>query len=727
MSFLFPLYFLGAAALAAPILLHLRKRPPKDQTIFSSLMFLDKTPEKLTRRSKLEKLFLLALRCLVLVLLALMFARPFLADQPFAAGVSQGRRVVVLLDKSASMQRADLWSQSVRKMEEELSTLEAGDEAAVIIFDEKDSVVIGFDQWKQLPPPERVKFTMGMLKETVPGWRTTAIGESLTTAVELMADRDAVDAASGLRIGEKEVVLLSDFQEGSERSSLNRLAWPEDVKLRNVVMKTEGATNFSLHTASNKNEEDDDTGSSDEGVKSGNEKEHDMVRVRVASSQEGKAEKFTLSWVGEGASADDKVEGNVPPGGARVLMAPPRFNEAASGILEIKGDDHAFDNRVYVGPTQPRPVKILYLGEEVKKVDAGSPLFYLSRALRKTVAVDPLLESQRTAEVKTADQLKGFDIVILTGDWDTGLGEKLADFISEAGGVVLCVVTDEIGSNELEALTRLSGVDVSEAEVEDYAMLAGLDFEHPVMVPFAKAQVRDFSKIHFWKHRVLSLPDSIKDQSKVSIMASFDDGRPAWLDVRQGKGRVYLMMSGWEPRESQLALSSKFVPLLYSILTEAGFSAVKPRPIYIGGAIPVAGAMSVKKPGESDVIELKKNQESFTATDRPGFYTVISLDKNGKKSSRVYAVNLAPAESRVDAFDEQILADFGITVQNAAVSAVVENGAAEVIKEEYRLELEEREGRQKAWKWIVMAMLLVLWLESWVAGRVGRGQLAASN
>jgi len=292
---------------------------------------------------------------------------------------------------------------------------------------------------------------------------------------------------------------------------------------------------------------------------------------------------------------------------------------------------------------------------------------------------------------------------------------------------VICSVTDEIGNGEIEALTKLSDVDISEAEVEDYAMLAGLDFEHPVLVPFAKAQVRDFSKIHFWKHRVISLPNQVKDEGRVSVMASFDDGSPAWLDVRQGNGRVYLMMAGWEPRESQLALSSKFVPLLYSILTEAGFSAVKPRPIYVGGIIPVAGAKSVKKPETSEVIELDENQENFTATDLPGFYTVASLDSDGKQLSKVYAVNLAPAESRVDVFDEQILADFGIVLQNAEADDGTGKGAEEVIKDQYRLELEEREGRQKAWKWIVMAMLLVLWLESWVAGRVGGGQLAVEN
>lgn len=55
-SFLFPLYLLGVAAIAGPILLHLRRRPPKEHMEFSSLMFLAKSPERVTRRTRLEHL-----------------------------------------------------------------------------------------------------------------------------------------------------------------------------------------------------------------------------------------------------------------------------------------------------------------------------------------------------------------------------------------------------------------------------------------------------------------------------------------------------------------------------------------------------------------------------------------------------------------------------------------------------------------------------------------------
>ena len=63
MNFLFPLYLAGAAAVALPIYLHLRRRPPKDTIDFSSLMFLEPTEHQpLKRRSQLENIALLILR-----------------------------------------------------------------------------------------------------------------------------------------------------------------------------------------------------------------------------------------------------------------------------------------------------------------------------------------------------------------------------------------------------------------------------------------------------------------------------------------------------------------------------------------------------------------------------------------------------------------------------------------------------------------------------------------
>ncbi|MBM3846698.1 MAG: alpha-1-antitrypsin, partial [Verrucomicrobia bacterium] len=97
MSLLAPLFLIGAAAIALPILFHLIRRTIREKQVFSSLMFLQPTPPRVTRQNRLENLLLLLARCAVIALLALAFARPFLAN-PVATGSpeTQTRRLYIL-------------------------------------------------------------------------------------------------------------------------------------------------------------------------------------------------------------------------------------------------------------------------------------------------------------------------------------------------------------------------------------------------------------------------------------------------------------------------------------------------------------------------------------------------------------------------------------------------------------------------------------------------------
>ena len=130
-----------------------------------------------------------------------------------------------------------------------------------------------------------------------------------------------------------------------------------------------------------------------------------------------------------------------------------------------------------------------------------------------------------------------------------------------------------------------------------------------------------------------------------------------------------------------------------------------------------------------DSVEWKVNEGAFRATEEPGFY---SVKRAGGES--VYAVNVAAGEGRVDAFDPLTLADFSVPVRVeadeageksvAAAGSAAQRRAAEkreqAADEQRRLERSEKEQRQKLWKWLVLAVLAVLLVETWVAGRSGR-------
>ena len=136
----------------------------------------------------------------------------------------------------------------------------------------------------------------------------------------------------------------------------------------------------------------------------------------------------------------------------------------------------------------------------------------------------------------------------------------------------------------------------SEAASQKYSLLAEIDFTHPLFKPFADPRFSDFTKIHFWKHRRLDA----QQIPNARVLARFDDGDPALIEVPRSDERshgVLILTSGWHPTDSQLALSSKFVPLLYSLLEYSSTERALPLQFEVGQPLPSEFGAAREAPG----------------------------------------------------------------------------------------------------------------------------------
>ena len=99
------LFYGGAAAVAVPILIHLLARRRFRRIRWAAMDFLIDAERRNRRRMRLEEWILLVLRCLAVLLLALLVARPFIIPSGAAAFLGGARRTerLVLLDDSFSM------------------------------------------------------------------------------------------------------------------------------------------------------------------------------------------------------------------------------------------------------------------------------------------------------------------------------------------------------------------------------------------------------------------------------------------------------------------------------------------------------------------------------------------------------------------------------------------------------------------------------------------------
>ncbi len=664
MSLLFPLYLLGAAAIALPIYLHLKRRPPKDSVEFSSLMFLEPTRTvHVKRRNKLENIALLILRSLAIIGLAFMFSRPFLrGDSQLDRDGTTGRHVV-LLDASASMQRDGLWKQALEKTREALPDSPKAT-AAVFTFDSAPKRVFDFEEWTSWADGQRNERAKGQLDKAEPGWGKTNPGAAIVRALGAINDADADDATAA---GPHRITLVSDLQKSASLEALRSIDWPENVILDLVVLETRKPGNAGL-----------------QWVRSAS---GPLPNVRITNSADSAKSSFEL---------DNGITVDVPPGESRITSLAEGTDLAQ---LKLVGDPHPFDNTLHYAPVTHRTLRIHYSGKQDTEL-ARSPFYYIFRAFPET-------DTFRATFSNDADAATDFAILPKLSAVERPEAMRP---VLENGLTALAVLDDAKAASNFISLTGIEDLAIESGPERDYSMLARIDFEASALTAFNDPKVRDFTKIRFWKYRRID-PNSIPESAQ--IIASYDTGDPAWIRFPVGRGALVVLTSGWTPTDSQLARSSKFLPLLYSVFGAGGLASGVAMPGFVDEPITIAeastdGPVTVTHP---DGTRSEVKAPFQFAPGQPGIY---------KTSAASFAVNVPPSETETAPHALSEFEAFGIRVANTT-EGLAAALAAQTDEEARARQLDsEREEQQKIWQWIVLGVFLMLIVETWLAGRPPR-------
>lgn len=681
MSFLTPLYLLGALGLAIPIILHLLHDRPKNKQQFGSLMFLDKTKPPVDRKRRPTHLLLLLLRCLALLLLVFVFARPFTTvDDPADAALRDRQWVTVLLDRSASMQRGDLWQQAKAKVQTALGQLGPGDRFTLIAYDDSTASLAEVKSWLGSASEAEVNTQLERLAK--PGFGGSNLGQALVFVGE--AIQEAEPEADEQPLARREIIVISDLQKGSRLDAVQGYEWPTGIRM---TLEQIG---------------EDDQGNA--GI--------EQVASRMPWATAGAAPSFRISNSANGIS--DELEFlahttagetlsqivHVPPGRSRVVELPGEWEGETVDRLAIRGDAAEFDNQFHFAQNRQQTVRIVYIGGD-KPNDAEGSLFYLKSAFQKSSTFDFQVEA---VSGKSTDPLPEADLFVIGDAVDDPLAQALGQAI-EGGSTALMVVQSPSQAANLGQWLGADGVVIRDIASSDYALLHSLKLDDPVLAVFRDARFSDFTNLHFWKHRELqNLPDE-----GIDVLARFDSGAPAWLAARRGDGRLLVMASGWTPADSQLALSTKFIPLLYSILQPVLEGKTQSRQFVVGSKVNVtrfnngqAGDdVTVMPPG--DGAAAIPVDTVFTPA-APGLYTA-----KGSGWSETFAVNLTAAESRTEPIVMEQFKKIGLPMSAPAAAPLAIEAAKKT--ETHRLEY---------WQWALAAVLLFVTLETVLAAKGSR-------
>jgi hypothetical protein len=720
MNFLAPLFMLGALAIIGPIIFHLIRRTTREKTPFSTLMFLEPTPRRITRRSRLENLWLLLLRCIVIGLLATAFARPFFRQNAINAKSSSGKqRAVVLIDTSASLRRDGVWGEAIKKASEQLRRPNPDDELALLAFDRAVRPLMTFEDWNGLRPDERSEIAVQRLATLSPTWSSTHLDAAMIRAAELLDTKGETEPT------QRKIIVVSDLQEGAALDRLQGYEWPRSTSVEFVSVGKPQENNVSLQWIPESEETQSTT-------------EPQPLRVRVTNSAGNKREQFAIRWTnvpppqtrhpersgGERDAQSSRAERDSLPEAVQLLSTPTNAGEAIPAYiptgqsrivkiarpdgtngtnatsLAIDGDDIAFDNTVHLVPAQPVRIPILYLGRK----EAGDPdglLYYLHRAFPNTRTQN--IEIIENSGDQAAPTLQANDAqLVVLGESPSSTDLTLAREAAKAGRIVVAPLTSADSASSLSTLLERPTVSLTEAAVKDYALLGEINFQHPLFAPFADPRFSDFTKIHFWKHRRID-PAAFPD---ARIIARFDRGDPAVIQVPLGHGSVMIFTSTWRPDDSQLALSSKFIPLLHAILEQSTNIPSTKAQYFVGDTIPLPAntpALTVRKPDGTEV-PLAADAR-FSDTDQPGVYTVSPINRR-------FVVNLPPEESRLAPLPADRFTALGVPLQLPQLdpqTAAKRAATAQAV---------ELEGRQKVWRWLIATALGVVLLETLIAGKL---------
>lgn len=691
MSFLAPLYLAGLAAIGLPILFHMIRRTPKGKVPFSTLMFLEASPPKVTSRSKVEHWLLLLLRATALILLALAFSRPFLRQSEDQAVDAQAKRRAILVDVSASMRRDGVWEQASQKVDAILKDVKPDDSVGLFVFDQELLPLLSFEEWSGLPAAQRATFAKNELKKVSPGWMGTNLGVVLPEAVAVALDEAGEKAATR----STEIVVITDLQKGSRIEGLQTFEWPDSVTVDVKLVEATTAGNASVQIV----------GGSDQ--KTG-------LRVRIDNVADSLNERFKIEAsqlaTGDAASTATSLlqDVHVPPEQNRVVQFKDVSAPQKPIVVFLSGDDDAFDNQAWYVHPQTARVPVLYRGDGSSS-DPNELRYYLERAFLPTAAreIDFYAEGDGNAPDET---------------WMTGLSVVAKRLDSEQlrmsskaveDGWTLIVVGSTLGLCEQAfTIAGMEAPDISEANIEGYAMLSDVDLEHPVFQPFNDVRLADFTKLPIWKHRTIDgdLPENSQ------VLASLDGRQPAIVELSHGHGRVLLFTFGWHDADSQFVLWSKFVPLMNSLVDDFAGTSVEPPRAIVGDQFPIrtvagsaTGEMIVTAPsGLEQTVDLSPS--AFTTLTEPGVYNFSWTDRDGPRTASI-AANLDPLESRTDSLGLDEIRALGVPLPDTIEARMTSD-------EKRQLLARELESRQRFWQWVILIGIILLLIETGLAGHL---------
>jgi len=703
-EFLNPWYLTGGLAALVPLLMYLAQRHRAKRVVFGSVWFLRDLAKRIVRRRRASELLLLVLRTMIVAVIALAFARPLLLSKS-AAGRGGGagglKARAILLDTSASMAVGGRMRAARKAAIDAIDRLAPGDVVAVYTFGSGPTTLIGWTS------------DQAAARTAVESVRPTDQGSDLSEALRRV-QADIIDRIEP----DKDILVVSDMQAASWADYRGDWAMSQTLSLSFADVAGDGAPPANIGITQVSVPHSSVLGSA-----------QDTVSARLHNFT-SKDQTVRLRLELRGKQVGDRSI-PLPAGASQVVSFSHNFTRAGEAdgrfVLEAQ-DDYPPDNQAFfVVAVQPKIQVLVVNGSPSQdpKVDSG---YYLVRAF--SPSAESIFQAKEVLPSGwRADDLDAAAVVALSDvtELSSRALERLKAFVNRGGGVLFFPG----GKTDPKTFNRLFG-EIAPCRLEkrvnsrdedksfEGVVVGELNLQHPILQLFAQPHHGDFGTVHFKQYYTLS------DSQASTVLARFENKRPAVLVKRVGKGTSVLVASGASQEMNDFSLRGVFVPFVQEAARfQAAASGRRISDVTVGSEVQVElptgtdTARLVRPGGEEADLAVEKRpvhgaNQSFTVPVATFLPTTAGIHRvRAGKSEFLFAANGDPRESdlrrmKSDEIAAALTSQRGVTDEAGAILRVVAR----------KTRREEIESSQRLGWYLLLAAAALLLGEMVLADRV---------
>ena len=549
MTFANPWLLLGALAALLPLLIHLFDRRRPRPVAFPAIAFVLRSQKRTASRLKLKRLILYALRTTFFLAVPIALSRPELVRSTAAVTAKGAAATVVVIDTSLAMRWRDgatLFDEARRQAKAALADLLTEEPAAVLACTRTPALgsPLSFEKARLVSQVDELK----------PGFEAVDLNRCLEVAARALDDSPLANRrlvlVSALTAGGLHLEREPPVTTGPKGEKLK----PE-VVLRDVA-KGRGLDNRALLDARAEPAPQVSAGAW-----------QFTFTVRNFSREAQRDVELTLRVGGE-AVAKGFVE--LPPDGTAQKTLTYRFSRGGPVFVEgaLTPDALPEDDVRGLVVTVPRELRALVVNGQPNPLKVKDEAFFTDAAL--SAPGSPVRAVVRDADAAWKEDLTAFDVVLLLNVPPPAaeVAQRLEAFVTRGGGLFVSLGDQAADVDAFNAalgpvLPRKlrvvkTAVEPSQADSGRAARLAQLEAGHPVLSPFTGRAREGLVATRLYRY---ALFESVS-AGDVEVLAVLDDGAPALLAQRKGKGRVLVFGSTVDRDWSDFPIRTAFLPFM---------------------------------------------------------------------------------------------------------------------------------------------------------------------